>query len=158
MKWIDQVSWAIGQRLANLQERVEDSKPYNSLRWNYLCVKYGLLNLWRFRSVVWHFDNCDYSPLLKLLQLATRQMSDHHKRSGRVVGSDKIARQLLIVSELCRRLERDQYFENAGYKRKDWKAKSPHRRSGIIEHAEYLQKQDLNYLGRTLQHLPKWWD
>jgi hypothetical protein len=158
MKLIDRVSLAIGQRLANIQERVEDSKPYNWVRWNYLCIKYGLLNLWRFRTVVWHFDTCDYSPLLKLLQLATRQMSDHHKRSGRVVGSDKIARQLLIVSELCRRLETDEYFENAGYKRKDWKTKSPRTRSGVIEQAEYMQQQDLAYLGQMLQHMLTWWD
>jgi len=129
------------------------------MRWRLWCLYVGLRNCWRFRSVVWHFDTCDYAPLMDMLSTAARLMATHHQKHGKVTSSERSAKQLLIVSELCRRLEADDYPELAGYEHAAYPQWSSRRRTYVWQHAEYLAQQDIDYLGRMLKkHLRGWWD
>lgn len=81
---------------------------------------------------VWYFDTCDYSGLLRLLQTAAHQMRVHHEKHGMVTSSPRSAKQIMIVENLCKRLYRDDYFENAGYRQGDWNKLPDYTRSHIV--------------------------
>lgn len=96
------------------------------------------------------FAPWDYEPMLRLMQKASREMSKHMKEHAIVKGSEKTARQLLVFSELCRRLADDDVYYEDGYfhpKRKQW-----------AKQVRYRYNCDLEYLRRILKHLPSWWD
>lgn len=109
-----------------------------------------------FASSVWHWDSCDYAPTLRMMQIAFREISRMHKEHGHTVDAEKIARQTLIASELCRRLEEDDYETLAGYAR--YEQMSERQKRAWAKHASYLGKQDAEYLGKMLRHIRKWWD
>lgn len=124
--------------------------PIETIRFQWYCFYYGICNIVRFWRVVWRFDTCDYTGLLELMQAATKQMAIDHRDHGHLVNSERTAHQLFIVSELCRRLAADDYFdlaEREGRKDADWS-----KRVG------YLGKQDAEYLGRMFRHVQTWWD
>lgn len=128
-----------------------------NLRWHWIGLCLGLKNIWRFKSAVWHFDTCDYAPMLKLLQIATREMAVQHLEAGHSKDSKNRGRELLIVSELCRRLYDDNYFENAGYG-STWGQKTGKQQRRVAVHAQYMEKQDADLLGKMFQMVRYWWD
>lgn len=131
------------------------------LRWFYQAHIWGfgmrLRNIRLFADAVWHFDTCDYAPLLRLIHVATKEMARLYKEHGMVVGSERTARQLTVVAELCRRLEADDHFTQAGYKHETWPALSDFERKRISDHAEYMVKQDVEYLAKTMKDIRCWW-
>jgi len=131
------------------------------VKWFYHAHIWGLRmrlrNLWIFADAVWHFDTCDYAPLLRLIHVATVEMRDMYRHHGRVVDSDKIARQITVVSELCKRMEREEYFDNAGYSRSDWGLLPDKEKQRIARHATYMMRQDAQYLGKTMAKIQSWW-
>lgn len=122
--------------------------------WHWYGLCQGVRNFWRFRKSIYHFNASDYSYLLWLMADATVEMSRHHREDGVTADREKTARQLLVVSELCKRLREDNYFVMAGYRYglDDAKARR------VFAHSDYLAKQDIEYLGRVLRHLRSWWD
>ena len=125
---------------------------YQSHIWG---LRFRLSNVRRFASVVWHWDTCDWSPTVRMMEIAFKGISDLHRTNGIVMDSEKIARQTLIVSELCRRLQSDDYAEIAGWHRID--EMNPVQQKNWARHSEYLANQDVAYLAKTLLHLRKWW-
>lgn len=110
-----------------------------------------------FADAVWHFDTCDYAPLMRLVHVATKEMARLYKEHGHVVDSEKIARQLTVVSELCKRIEADDHFTNAGYNPKTWRDLPDCERQRIVKHTEYMAKQDAAYLGKMMARVQCWW-
>ena len=88
--------------------------------------------------------------MLRLMQKASREMSTHMKDHAMVKHSEKTARQLLVFSELCRRLADDDVYYQNNYFHKNGKLK--------YKQVRYRYNYDLEYLRRVLKHLPHWWD
>jgi hypothetical protein len=118
---------------------------------NIWCLGFRLHCVRIFASAVWHFDTCDYAPTLRLMQIGFREMSRLHKEHGHVTDSHRIARRTLIVSELCRRLEEDNYETLAGYAR--YEQMNEKQRQQWATHTTYLAQQDADYLGRMLKNV-----
>lgn len=129
-----------------------------NLRCCWYDLKYGVRNLWLFWNDVWFFNACDYSHLLGLMRIGTRLMRDLHRDHGNTVSAPQIARQLTIVTELCRRLEEDNYFTNAGHNRNTWRQISDFECRRICEHSKKMAEQDAAYLGKMFRHIQRWWD
>lgn len=125
---------------------------YQSHIWG-LRIRLSYLRL--FASSVWHWDSCDYAPTLRIMEVCFREMSRLHTERGIVVDSPRVARQTLIVAELCRRLHNDDYADLAGYERYDQMTQKQKQR--WAKHTEYLANQDVVYLGRMLRHIQRWW-
>lgn len=138
-------------------------KVLDKIRWQWLTISLGISNLWRFRKVVWRFDRCDYAHLLQLISFGAKEIASHHKEHPIVTDADRIAKELTIVSELCRRLADDDYFLLASGA-KDWldvramlKGMNSKQKSRIFAHQEYLAKQDVAYLGKAFKRVRCWW-
>jgi hypothetical protein len=124
--------------------------------WDFLTweIPHGLKNLWRFRKVVWDFSDGDYSSLLKVMQVASKELSNHIGHHNHHQRAKKDARELLIVSELCRRLATEDQYDvwlRDGVKRGVGKSKR------YFDHYQYLWKQDHEYLMKMFKSLPHWW-
>lgn len=122
---------------------------YRSHIWG---LRFRLRNVRMFASAVWHWDSCDYSPTLEMMQIAFRAISRLHTEHGHLVSSEKTAKQTKIVAELCRRMCDDVYFNNArnafnGGKGQRW-----------AKHVDYLGKQDSEYFGRMFRFVRHWWN
>lgn len=90
--------------------------------------------------------------MLRLMQKASREMSIHMKDHSVLKGkrAEKTARELLVFSELCRRLaDDDVYYEEPYFK---------HSKGKMYKTVRYRYNYDLEYLRRILKHLPHWWD
>ena len=108
-----------------------------------------------FASAVWHWDSCDYSPTLEMMNIAFREISRLHREHGQVVDSPRVARHTLIVAELCRRLGEGSYYDLAGYARFD--QMTDRERAAWAKHVNYLAQQDAEYLGRMFRFVRHWW-
>lgn len=109
-----------------------------------------------FADAVWHWDSCDYSPTVRLMEIAFRRMMILHRDHGCLLKATRTAKQLLIVSELCKRIQEDNYADLAGHANYD--SMSEFQRTKWARHTNYLQKQDVEYLGKMMRYLPSWWD
>lgn len=77
-------------------------------------------NLYVFRKALWNYRSYDYSGLLMLMETATKDMHECHRDYGHHVGSDKTAKELLIVSTLLKRIREDEYMnQTQGWKQNE---------------------------------------
>lgn len=128
-----------------------------NLRYFIYDVIEGSQNIKTFWLAVWRFRAFDYVGLLSLMECAARQMRDLHRDHGNTLGRERIAQQLTVVAELCRRLREDDYLENAGYRdRRKWN--TDQNKSFIVKHAQAMAKNDALYLGHMLRKVQHWWD
>jgi hypothetical protein len=135
------------------------STVFSNLRWGWYTAYYGICSLFAFFKAVWRFNTCDFAGLLVLIETATRLMRDHHRYNGVTVDAPKVARQLTVVSELCRRLREDNYLQNAGYGDGEaWSRMTEFRRKQVAKHACKMQQQDADYLGKMFKSVNTWWD
>jgi hypothetical protein len=119
---------------------------------------YGVKNLKQFFWSVWEFRKWDYTGMLSLIQIAAKDMQSCQE-NGIHDGSKRYARQLLIVKELSRRLQKDNYFENAGYgDGKNWENLSDVERTLIATRASVNAKNDAEYLGKMFKFVQHWWE
>ena len=128
-------------------------KNFTSWGWD---IRNGVRNLCTFFEAVWWFRSWDWSGMVHLLEVSAREL---HKDQmlGRHVGSEKEARRLLVVAELCTRLRDDSYFEQAGYNPKTWKTLPDSCKKRAIKHSAYMAGHDAEYLGRMLRFVHHWW-
>lgn len=147
-----------------------------------------LRTLWAYRDILWNDRDWDYTKLLLMMERKLRRMSGHIGKYGHHVGSERTARQLLIASELCRRIRADEYEDpflakmDAKYGPLEMSSKptdNPRLAEIIIKrprvngdeaiehaasariwkHAEAQKKADIQMLGRLLdKHMLGWWD
>lgn len=115
------------------------------LRFRFRCVRL-------FASAVWHWDTCDYAPTLEMMEIAFREISRLHAEHPHLVSSAKTAKQTKVVAELCRRLQRDDYFDLA---RNELNGRGGER---WAKHVDYLGRQDSEYLGKMFKHVRHWWN
>lgn len=117
-------------------------------------VPQGLKNLWRFRKAVWGYSDSDYQDTLRLMQVGFKGISDHLIKHNIKKHDKKYARQLLVVSELCRRLSAEDQYDYWLHQmvKKDGKN---YRR--YADHYRYMYDQDLAYLQKMFKFLPHWW-
>lgn len=125
-------------------------------RWFYQAHIWGfwgrIRNCIMFASAIWHWDWIDSGCTLKLMEIAFRHMSKMQAEHGHLVSSDKTSKQTLIVAELCRRLEQDDYFDLA--------KNELNGRGGLrwAKHVSYLGTQDSIYLGKMFRFVRHWWN
>jgi len=128
----------------------------NLVHW-FWDVRNGVNNLFIFFEAVWWFRSWDWSGLAELIEVAAKQMR-RAQENGCHTGSERYAKQLLVVQNLCRRLREDNYFENAGYNDKTWKQMPEFRTRQIARHSTYMSQQDALYLGKMFKFLQCWWE
>jgi len=85
-------------------------------------------------------------------------MAEYHRKHGHLVRADRTGQQLAVVSQLCQRLNADEYFDKAGYDPETWRNRPDYDRHKIATHAGYMEKQDAEYLGRMFRYVGHWWD
>lgn len=121
----------------------------------YYNLKHGVSNFWHFGKVIWRFRSWDYFYLLDVIEALTSRMAYEYESDAiQYSRSRRTARELKKVAFLCRRLSADEYIENAGYDPN----LPDHKRRRIFDHADYMAKQDIEYLGRTLRSIRSWWE
>jgi hypothetical protein len=107
-----------------------------------------------------------------LIETATKDMHNCHKNHGHLMKAEQTAKELLIVSEICKRLREDEYslgridyhthggkgFGLGHFTQKEdvlpkYKAKSFHKLT------EQMKKDDLKLMCKILERkLFSWWD
>jgi hypothetical protein len=104
-------------------------------------IKRGLRNIVRWLPVIWHDEDYDWDYLAKVMEVKMKWMSKHFKDNARVVDSIQMSKELMICSELLRRLREDN-FNGKDYNETELITK---------HHQEMLG----NIIGKKLRH---WWD
>jgi hypothetical protein len=142
----------------------------------------GIKNLIYWFPVIWCDRDWDYNYIIVLLYHKFRRMEKFY-RGDKVYSANslKTAKQLSVVKNLCKRLSNSNYLENAmychdkKYEEYDFEFESlgngwsklipdpniqrskSFRKCG--NHADYMEKQDLDYLFKYMRkHIQKWWD
>jgi hypothetical protein len=113
---------------------------------------HGVRNVLRWIPVIWFDIDWDHSALLQILEYKFRRMAEQFERHGMTISTPQIAKQLRICAVLCRRLNEEEYYENAakafGYGTKAWS-----------KECSAVQNQDQEMLGRIIgKYLCHWWD
>ena len=106
-------------------------------------LKNGIKNIIRWTPVIWGDYDFDYNFLVKIMEWKLHKMSNYFKDNGHLVGSKKAAKEMLICSELLKRINEDNLGEN-----------------GItFKQHELRMKGWLEMLGNLMsQKLRFWWD
>jgi hypothetical protein len=104
-------------------------------------IRRGIRNIIRWLPIIWKDEDFDWYFLAKIMEAKTRYMSEYFKDSGIAVSSIDDAKELLICSELLKRLMEDE-FNGKAYKDQD-------------DNATYHQRLLGNIIGRKLRC---WWD
>lgn len=76
----------------------------------------GMSNLRYYFKVIWNDRDWDWTFLLLLMHKKMHKMSEYQKHHGISVNHERYAKELLIASELCRRLSGDHDYDK--YQRK----------------------------------------
>ncbi len=119
----------------------------------------GLCNVWRWTPVIWDDQDWDWQFLAKIMEYKLRRMAARFEQGKHHVGTIKEAKRMKVCAELLKRLQEDNYFENAGYSRLGWNYKSDAEKTRIVNHMMKMQKNDQAYLGKILgKFLCHWWD
>lgn len=117
----------------------------------------GLCNVCRWAPVIWDDVDWDWDCLAKVMEFKLRRMSvclenGHHTNGWRD------AKQCLVCAELLKRLQEDNYFENAGFREGFNDLPTDIQWSACVK-ADAMQRQDQEYLGKMIgKHLTGWWD
>lgn len=113
----------------------------------YWDLKNGLRNIPLFFEAVWWFRAWDWTGMVELLEISAREMRDV-QTTGRHTGSERSAKQLMVIQNLCRRLREENYFDMHG---------DEHDRTWA-ERVSYSGKNDAEYLGRMMRFVQYWWE
>jgi hypothetical protein len=136
-------------------------------------IKYGLQNLWAYKTIIWKDRDWDKHFLLKLMEFKFRRMSEHHTKYGHFQRSDETAKELMIAANLCRRLSEDNYMENwntghniifpdiefEGNRLKPMSEADGKKLRWSFEMSEKVHQHDLDLLAKMISRkLRTWWD
>ena len=104
-------------------------------------IKTGIRNVIRWIPVIWEDEDFDWAYLARVMEFKMRNMSNYLKNYGHHVNSDKDAKNLLICTNLLRRLIED----------------DP---SGVsFQTHENRMNEYQETLGKMIgKHLMTWWD
>lgn len=146
----------------------------------YWDIRNGVRNLIRYAPIIWFDRDWDDHYLLEILQFKFKNMAKAIGDNGHLVGREEYGRQLRVCSELCRRINEDEYLERSfgpfehfgefvpaeyGTYRYESQTLKGGREVGDREMRSYykaadqLKKHDLWLLTTMIRkHLLKWWD
>lgn len=152
-----------------------------SMRWYNL--KYGLINLWRWRRTIWEDRDWDRMYLLALMMKKIEQMETCERKWSMHVSAPRHARQLMICRLLIERIEKDDYLPYSDPFNGHTKSKPfylslyrgqrsdvkealdvdgfirhyPILHSESYKHEEYMKQQDYNFLFKIMRtHIQEW--
>ena len=77
----------------------------------FLDIKYGLINLWKYRKIIWNDRDFDHFYLLELVEFKLRNMSDMQKNHGHSTVSKDISEELLEAADLVKQLKDDDFMD-----------------------------------------------
>ena len=69
-------------------------------------------NVWLFRKALWNYYGWDYSGLLRFMETAAEDMSEHHKKHSYLMRGDETAKELHVWAELLKRVREHDYHED----------------------------------------------
>ncbi len=124
---------------------------FSNIWWIVTDIRDGVRNVFRWAPVVWFDDDSDWTHLAIIMEYKLRRWSQFEESHGHHVTSKRDAKRMLICADLLRRLQADEYFENAvkyfGETVQATKASQRH------------QSSDQRYLGLILgKYLNHWWN
>ena len=128
-------------------------------------------NLYVFHKALWNYRSWDYSGLLRLMETATKDMHECHRDHGHLMRSEQTAKELLIVSTLCKRIREDKYTDEVqGFKSKEGSffGGEFYQKANTLPSIKYkrfykmrenVKKNDLELLTKLMKtKLLSWWD
>jgi hypothetical protein len=122
-------------------------------------LKCGVRNIVRWGPIIWRDRDWDWAFLAKLMEVKLRQMSACFAQHGHHVNSKRDAKRALLCAILLKRLQDDNYMENAGWDHPTWKQLPEKRRKHIVSHSIKMEQQDQWYLGHMIgKYFRSWWD
>lgn len=117
----------------------------------WIDIKYGIYNIFRWIPVIWFDADFDWSYLAVVMEYKLRRMSKT-LGAGHHLHCERDARQTLICAELLKRLQSEDYYENAD-------KVYPDRGTRWAKHISMQEKQDQDYLAMMIRkYLRNWWD
>lgn len=123
----------------------------NDISWKWYQFTRGIRNIIQWTPVIWGDEHFDWQYLAHVMEWKLRKMAVDIGDRGQHTGRDREARQMRICAELLKRLQTDDYWENAEIRY----GTSPMR----CKVSEAQAKYDQQYLGKMIgKHLRKWWD
>lgn len=114
-------------------------------------IHIGVMNIIRWTPVIWHDADFDWEFLNQILIYKFERMAKVLS-NGYAIGGARSAKHLRICAELCKRMGRDDYAENA---KKRW----PVYGREWAKHSMAMAKQDQELLGKIIgKYYQHWWD
>jgi len=75
-----------------------------------LCnVKYGLQNLWKWKSIIYKDRDWDWAFLYTLLEVKLENMAMYHRSHGITCGAEEVAAEMQECARLLRRIRDEEY-------------------------------------------------
>jgi len=131
---------------------------WSNIRWIVGDILSGFVNVWRWLPVIWLDADYDWCYLAKIMEYKLSRMAKVFD-NGHLVNHDRCAKQTRTCAALLRRLDENNYFENAGYNPDAWDSMAHDRKTPIAMHAQKMREQDKRYLGLLIgKYLNHWWD
>lgn len=122
-------------------------------------ITQGISNIIRWIPVIWFDRDWDWSHLARVMEFKLSAMAKLEETYGHHVGSKRDAQRMRVCVTLLKRLQADEYFENAGYRADQWPSLPTYRKTQIARHAQVMRKKDLRLLGSILgKYMTGWWD
>lgn len=78
----------------------------------YYDLKYGIINLWKYRKIIWKDRDWDQYFLLELMSFKMKNMSDLQRYHGHHVDCDTVADELYYASELAHMLAEEDFTKH----------------------------------------------
>lgn len=72
-------------------------------------IKNFARNLWVFRKSLYNYTSWDYSGTLDIMETSFRDMSVSHAKYSMHTNNEKVAKDLLVLAALCKRIREDNY-------------------------------------------------
>jgi hypothetical protein len=124
---------------------------WTNIRSCWIDVTHGIHNIIRWTPVIWFDADFDWSYLAVVMEYKLRRMSKV-LGEGHHLHRERDAKQTLICAELLRRLQAEDYYENAD-------RRFPIRSKHWAAHISMQEKQDQDYLAMMIRkYLRNWWD
>lgn len=79
------------------------------LNYRLIELKYFFRNVWFFRKNLFEYRPWDYYGVLSIMESSFQDMSTSNSKYSYHTNKDKIAKDLKVMAELCKRLREDDY-------------------------------------------------
>ena len=124
-------------------------------------VKCGIQNLFSWFKIVWNDRDWDYAYLCLMMEFKMKRMSKHIGEENRFrhVNADKTAKQLIICSEIMRRIGEGDHGKHIAARSTHFGIKR-NVSSALLDYKmeDSLSKKDMELFNKIFtRHLKSWW-